>query len=284
MGATVAYLGSFRNVSQLNLDEILGPLIFWYAVLLLIFAFPLRDIFRTSCRALRTKAGTFIFWPYLALHLFVYGFLLEAILVGIYGMTFALSPSVTAVTDVFSPPSVVNTLLDLSYSPSATFTLPPVLSGAFSLYGVCVAIVIAVLVVANVVGVQELGRLRTASQTAAAFVVLPATGVILGASCCLSVPALVALVFPTIARSTSFQWVYSITYFFFPAFAGAVLYVNARSIRKIATRIGGEESLERQKFRNSFGKNSDHCLLPRGSRLDSDRDRTRPRSRRPSGS
>lgn len=240
LGAFVAYLGSLRDVSQLNLDEIIGPLIFWYAVLLLLFAFPLRRAFVTSYRALRTRVGASIFWPYLTLHLFVYGFLLEAVLVGIYGMTFALTPSITAVTDVFSPPSVINTLLDLSYSPSAIFTLPPVLSGALSLYSVCVAVVIGVLVVANVVGVLDLGKLRSGGQKTAAFIILPAMGVILGASCCLSVPALVALTFPSVASSASFQWVYSVTYFLFPAFAGVVLYVNVRSIQGIAERMGSE--------------------------------------------
>jgi hypothetical protein len=240
LGVAVAYQGSFMVASQFNWEEVVGPLLFWYAALLLLFRFPLREAASASYRGIRTRVGAAVFWPYLALHLFIYGFLLELILAGIYGMTFNLGPSLSVVTDAFVPPTFSNALLDLSYSPSAIFTLPPVLSGAFSLYSVSAALVIGVLVVANVLGVMELGRLRTAGQRPTSFVVLPAVGVVLGASCCLSLPALIALSFPSAALTETFQLVYSVTYFLLPAFAGAVLYVNLRSVEKITQGLGKE--------------------------------------------
>lgn len=256
VGIVVAYLGSARGASQLNIDEIIGPVLFWYAVLLLLFSFPLRRAVGVTIRALRTRLGVSVFWPYLALHLFIYGFLLEAILAGIYGITLTIGPSFSIVTDAFVPPNVLNALLDLSYSPSAVFTLPPALSGAFSLYSVSAAVVIDVLVVANVTEVVRLGEERTRRQRATSFVALPAVGVILGASCCLSLPALIALTYPSAAVSQSFQTVYSATYFLFPAFAGAILYVNLRSVdaisRRLATERGDADAvIQGQSFRNS---------------------------------
>ncbi len=256
VGVVVAYLGSARGAFQLNVDEVIGPVLFWYAVLLLLFCFPLRRAVSIAARAARTRLGAFVFWPYLGLHLFIYGFLLEAILAGIYGITLTIGPSFSIVTDAFVPPTALNALLDLSYSPSAVFTLPPALSGAFSLYSVSAAVVIDVLVVANVTEVIRLGELRTRRQKATSFVALPAVGVILGASCCLSLPALIALTYPSAAVTQSFQTVYSATYFLFPAFAGAVLYLNLRSVEGISRRLATElqdahAGIGGQSFRNS---------------------------------
>jgi hypothetical protein len=181
--------------------------------------------------------GAAVFWPFLAVHLFVYGFLLEVILASVYGISFALSPSLTVATEVFTPPSALNILFDLSFNPSISFTLPPVLSGALSFYGFAVAILVGVLVLANVTKTIELGKVCTLGRKAKSYFILPALGLVFGASCCVSVPALVSYAVPSVATAASFWWIYNASYFFFPAFAVVILYLNATSIDRISANL-----------------------------------------------
>jgi hypothetical protein len=237
LGMVVSYLGYQSSSAPLDLDEVIGPALFWCTVLALLFRFPFRDAAATTYRALRTRLGTVLFWPYLAVHLFVYGFLLELMLGSIYGFTLTLSPSISVTTDAFLPPTLVSTLLDLSYNPSIAFTLPPALSGVLSFYSISIAIVVDVLILANVAKVIELGQLCTLERKARTYFLLPAVGLVLGASCCLSVPALISFVLPSVAALPAYFWIYYSTYFFFPAFAIVILYLNAASIDRISARL-----------------------------------------------
>lgn len=232
LGLIVAYLGSFET-SFTGADEVVGPVLFWAAATGLALRFPLRRFVGDWLSAMRTKLGAAVFWPYLALHLVIYGALLELLLGSVYGFSATLSPSLTFSTNAFGPPSLTAALADVTFSPTATFTIPPVFSGALSLYSICVAFLVDLLVVVNVVKTSELGRLRKAKDRAAAFFVLPAVGVVLGASCCLSVPALVSITAPAFASTTTFAWIYTASYFLFPAFALAVLFVNVRAVERI---------------------------------------------------
>lgn len=234
LGLLVSYLGFLDGSAQVNLNEVLGPVLFWVAALELLIAFPLRRYAREWLSAVRTRLGALVFWPYITLHLVIYGLLLELILGSVLGFSLTLSATLTFSTNSFSPPSLLAALADVAFSPSVIFTLPPIFSGALSLYSLCIAVLVDMLVVVNVLKASDLRRLSRAGGRAKAYFLLPAVGVVLGASCCLSVPALVALIAPSVARSSLFDWVYSITYFFFPAFAIVVLYANARA----ADRIG----------------------------------------------
>ena len=237
LGLAVSYLGYASSSASIDSDEVVGPALFWCAMLALLFRFPLRSAAGTAYRALSTKLGTVVFWPYLTIHLFLYGFLLEIMLGSIYGFTLTLLPGVSVTTDVFLPPSILSTLLDLAYNPSIAFTLPPALSGALSFYSISVAVVVDALVLANVVKVVELGRLCSLGTKAKSYFLLPAAGLVLGASCCLSVPALVSFVFPSVEEIPAFAWIYYSTYFLFPVFAIFVLYVNALSIDRMSALL-----------------------------------------------
>ncbi|MDA4134497.1 MAG: hypothetical protein OK441_02895 [Thaumarchaeota archaeon] len=103
LGIAVSYFGYRFSSAPIDLDEVLGPALFWGALVGLLFRFPFRGIATTSYRALRTRLGNAIFWPYLALHLLLYGFLLEILLGSIYGLTLSLSPGISVTTDVFMP-------------------------------------------------------------------------------------------------------------------------------------------------------------------------------------
>ncbi len=106
-----------------------------------------------------------VFVLYMAIHLLLYGFLFEVILTSVYGVgAFAVVPGLFVYTNVFLPPSLLGTIFDISYNPSIVITVPPVFSTALSFYSISVALVIAVLVLANVGKTKELGRLCTARR------------------------------------------------------------------------------------------------------------------------
>jgi membrane protein implicated in regulation of membrane protease activity len=67
--------------------------------------------------------------------------------------------------------------------------------------------------------------------------VLPALGVVLGASCCLSVAGLVALAVPSASQLSSLLWVYYVTFFLFPLVAAVLLWLNLRSIQSITATL-----------------------------------------------
>jgi hypothetical protein len=68
-------------------------------------------------------------------------------------------------------------------------------------------------------------------------VLFPALGIAFGASCCLSVPLLFTVVVPSAAALASLLWVYDVTYFLFPPFAVALLYLNLYSVGKITANM-----------------------------------------------
>ncbi len=238
-GVAFAYAGYSVGISALNPDELVGAGLFWAAVTFLALAFPLRAAVRTFIRYVTTPAGGAIFVAYITVHLLLYGFLLEGILAGIYGTNvFAVPAGFFVSTNLFLPVSLANVLFDVAFNPSIVMTIPPLFSAALSFYSMSAALLIGVLVVANVGKVKELGRLSTAGGRARAFVLLPAAGVVFGASCCLSVAGVLSLLSPTASVVFSNLWLYYGTYFLLPVVAMALLYVNLVSVAKIAAGVG----------------------------------------------
>jgi len=230
LGAILSYLPSPRDAfAALDYNEVIGPLLFWSAFAILLLTFPLRSAAKTCLRSLHTRQGAVIFCVYLVIHLFVYGFLLELILASIYGISVPLTPSLIVTTNVFSPPSPVSTLFNLGFNPSISFDLPPVLSGALSFYAVAVAVLVDVLILANIGEARKLRRSSGLGRLRASYVLMPVLGLVLGASCCISVPALVSYAFPSAATGATYDWIYDASYFFFPAFAISILFANLRS-------------------------------------------------------
>lgn len=238
-GIILAYFGYLWGFASPNPVEVLGPGIFFGALLFVLFALPLRDAARSFVRSVRTRLGAGVFAGYLAIHLTLYGFLLEEILTLSYGSSLLAVPSagLYVYTDVFYPPSLSSALFDLSYNPSIIVTTPPVFSAALSFYSIAIALVIAVLVVANVAETRSVGKLCSARKKARSYVLVPVLGVVLGASCCLSVAGLVSLYTLPLALAADVSGsmlVYYLTYYFLPAFAAVILYLNLLSIRKIS--------------------------------------------------
>ena len=226
-----------------NPAELLAPALFWYAIAFLLFAFPFREalgIFRTHIRTL-FGAGTFSL--YLILHIFLYGFMLESILVSVFNRPFVSGiASVYLTTSVFAPASLTNALWALWFNPWITITVPPLFDDALSFYSLAIAIVIAILIVANIGKTRELGKLCSTSMKSRSLVVFPALGIALGASCCLSVPILLAVAAPTAVALASSLWLYDATYFLFPPFAVVLLYLNLYSVERIAAGVNSSSA------------------------------------------
>ena len=243
LGFLLSSFGYVLGDISFNPFELLGAALFWFAVVYLLLALPFREASRIFIHQARKWLGSAVFVCYLAIHLVLYGFVLEAILSTVYGSAaLAVTPSFLIATDVFSPPSVLNTLFDLAYNPSIVVTVPPIFSAALSFYSISVAIVIAVLVVASIWKTAEIGELCTRARRARSFFVFPALGIVFGASCCLSVAGLVSLAIPSATLLTSVLWIYYATFFLFPVVAMVLLYLNLRSIGKLSTALSASLS------------------------------------------
>lgn len=238
LGAALSYFGYLWGDVTLNPGELLGSFLFWFGIVYLLLTFPFRKVLQAFSDCVRTSLGAGVFAGYLATHLLLYGFLLEVILASIFGSSYlAVSPAFFASTNVFSPPSLTSVMLDLAYNPSIVVAIPPVFSAALSFYAISAGLLIAVLVVASVGKTREISDLCTKGKKARSFVLLPAIGIVFGASCCLSVAGLVSLVVPSAAELTSVLWVYFSIYFLLPSIAMVLLYLNLRSIEGISAGL-----------------------------------------------
>ena len=246
LGLVLSYYGYIWAAPSVNPAELAGAFVFWAGFVSMLLVFPLRTVFLDFVRSLRTALGPAVFGAYLATHLLLYGFILEGIVTAIHGsQLLGVSTSTIFVyTDTFVPPSLISALLDLSYNPAIIFTFPPGFSAALSFYSISMAVVIAILVVANVKKTRELGNLCTTSKMARSFVLVPMVGIILGSSCCLSIAVLVSLYLPVALADAlaSNLIVYYFTYFVLPAFAAAILYLNYVSVAKFSSTLRGHTS------------------------------------------
>lgn len=232
-----SYFAYLWGTIAVNPADVLAPFLFWYGVAFLLFAYPLRSVIMDFPRQVKTAFGASVFALYMVVHVLLYGFLLEGIL-GTFGRLYsATSASFTVSTTVFTPPSPVNALLALWYNPWVTLTIPPNFDTDLSLYSLVIAVVIDILIVANIAKARELGKACSTATKSRAIVLFPALGIAFGASCCLSAPLLFTIAVPSVAALSSLLWAYDATYFLFPPFAVFLLYLNYRSVQRIMSNI-----------------------------------------------
>ncbi len=217
--------------------EALASLLFWYGVVFLVFRFPLYSTLDVFMRHIRSKVGVTAATLYVVFHLLLYGFILEAILTRLYAPSFGGVPAAVFVnTNLVEPLTFTNILLGLTYNPSVTLSVPPIFGAVLSVYSFSAALIIAELVVANIGAIREVGSCSIATKSRA-YVALPALGAVLGASCCISPPVLLALFAPVTAAVTYSLPAYYVTYFTFPSLAIAALYLNLRSTMKLVHQV-----------------------------------------------
>lgn len=238
LGVALAGLGYTIASASFNSDEVVGPAIFWFAAIFFLFSVPFRDAARWFAVTIRTSLGCAAFVSYLAVHLLLYGFVFDAVLALVYGAGhFSTGAGLQVTTNLFSPPSLAGLASDITYNPIIFIAVPPIFSTALSFYSISVALMIAVLIVANIGMTRELGALTRAAGRARVFVALPALGIVLGASCCLSVAGLISLAGPAETFLASNPWIYYLTYFLFPCIAIVILYLNLRSVERISSAV-----------------------------------------------
>ncbi|HXW37414.1 MAG TPA: hypothetical protein VEJ36_05895 [Nitrososphaerales archaeon] len=226
-----AYLWGAASPNPANL---LAPALFWYSASFLLLAYPFRDAFAAFTKYVKTALGASVFIGYLTIHILLYGFMLESILVSVFDAPFVSgSASVYVTTSVFAPPNLLNAVVSLWFNPWITITIPPFFGDAVSFYSLAVAVIIAMLIVANIGKTRELGSICSTSLKSRSVVIFPALGIAFGASCCLSVPLLFTIAAPAGAALSSFLWLYDLTYFLFPPIAVVLLYLNLYSIKRI---------------------------------------------------
>jgi hypothetical protein len=211
---------------------------FWVSVTLLVLDVVVFS--RVPARALKRRAfvvpvGT----VYLVFHLFVYGIVLEKILTYAYGAPpysngFSLFASFSP---YFYPHTLFTSLVQLTVTPSVTVLAPPYYSlslGPFSFFS---AIVIDLLVVANLGTVLSTTVMRGRFAEALG---LPLVGVAGGASCCISVPEILTSVSPFYAALLTSPLgigLLNILYYALPLTVIFVLRANLDILRRVTTRL-----------------------------------------------
>jgi hypothetical protein len=221
-----------------NPAELLAPILFWYGIAFLLLSYPLRSAAKDFWRYIRTLSGAVVFTVYLVIHILLYGYLLEGILTSFYGSHFfTTGAGISLTTSVFTPPTAVNIILALWYNPWVVITTPPAFTTTLSLYSLVIALVIDVLIVANIGKTRELGKACSIGAKSRSMVLFPALGIAFGASCCLSVPLLFTVAVPSAAAISSLLWVYDATYFLFPPFAVVLLYLNHLSVGRMTANL-----------------------------------------------
>jgi hypothetical protein len=219
-----------------NPAALLAAGLFWYAVAFLLFTYPFRGAFQIFRRYIRTRLGASVFAAYLSAHVLLYGFLLEGILVSVFAQPFVANhATVYVTTTVFAPATITNAILGLWFNPWVTVAIPPAFVDSISFYSLAIAAVIAILIVANMGKARELGTVVSTSTKSRTLVILPVLGIVLGASCCLSVPILFTVDAPSVFLLTNPLWLYDITYFLFPLAGVTLLYLNLHSIGRMTT-------------------------------------------------
>ncbi|MGA2664138.1 MAG: hypothetical protein ABSF83_04265 [Nitrososphaerales archaeon] len=233
-----SYFAYVWGSALVNPAEVLAPLLFWYGLAFLLLSYPLRSAARDFWRYARTLSGAAVFAVYLVIHILLYGYLLEGILTSFYGSSFfTTGGGIALTTTVFTPPNAVNVVLALWYNPWITLTAPPAFTTTLSIYSLVIALMIDILIVANIGRTRELGKACSVGARSRSLVVFPVLGIAFGASCCLSVPLLFTVAVPSAAALSSLLWVYDATYFLFPPFAVVLLYVNLRSVGRMTANV-----------------------------------------------
>lgn len=221
----------------LNYPQVAGSLLFWAGAFVLVVTFLLGSAPRLALRYAKTPGGVLVGGAYLVFHVLLYGFVLEGILVTIYGSpTFATSPLAFLSTELLYPASPGNAVLGITYSPSITVLIPPFYEASLSLFSLFAALVIDVLILANVGQVARIGSIKAAAVKARAYFFMPLTGIALGASCCMSIPVLLSIADPALTVLSSLVWVFYLTYYAFPVLAAVVLKLNLDFATKTLAR------------------------------------------------
>ena len=197
-----------------------SDVIFWVTITLIVLALPLRRVLTIAVEGLRRNHYLVLVPPiYFATHLFVYGLLLERLLIQAFGVS-GLPPNgfeaFVSYSYYYSPHTALSALLTLTVQPSLNITVPAYYSLALGPFAVVMAVIITLLVTASTYQITQLTpSLRRVGESIA----IPVLGVAGGASCCLSIPILLEYFSPVVqafAVTQSGSLTLSILYYALP--------------------------------------------------------------------
>jgi hypothetical protein len=236
--APMAYFAYFEaGRSAFNFYEVLSSFMFWVPVVSLVLRFLLRSTIELFLQYIRTLRGKLIFVSYVTVHLILYGLLLEMILHYAYKLPATVTQPSVYFGSTLYPGSVSAIITSFGFYPNISILIPPSFYSVWSFYSISLALIIGVLVVTNVMRVLDLGKISAPAQKARTFVLLPLTGVIVGATCCLSFPVLILLAsaFATILPNSLAAFL--IAYFVLPCATAVVLKYNVEATNKMANDV-----------------------------------------------
>lgn len=237
LGSALSVVAYHFPFLSFNYYQATGSVLFWAGAFLLAVFFLLGDAPRLALRYALTRKGGAVGAAYLALHLLLYGIVLEGILVSLYGAASSIASTLAFFsTDLLYPASLGNAVAGVAFSPSFTILIPPTYEASLSAFSVFTAVLIDILILANVSAVGTIGAARAAAVKTRAYILMPATGILLGASCCMSLPVLISVADPAFTILADLEWVFYFAYFVLPMIAAVLLKLNLDLARKTAER------------------------------------------------
>jgi hypothetical protein len=214
-----------------------ASLVFWSSLTILVLGFPLRNASKVVYHSLTRSKWYLVLIPlYLVVHLVIYGILLESILIGIYGGAPAYNAAGVYFSGGFAlfPHTLTSVLVSLTISPSIELLIPPYFGASISMFALFTAIAIDFLVVANI---ATFVQMRKRAEKIMGSIAVPLVGVTLGASCCLSIPELLAIASPSLSGllfTPMGLFIQDIIYYLLPLSVILALALNLVSISKVA--------------------------------------------------
>ncbi|AAK43071.1 hypothetical protein HFC64_10095 [Saccharolobus solfataricus] len=187
--STIPIVMSLALAYMFPLNELIPIVTFWIFLTYLLF----NTVFRAELQVMGsykrkgTKWG--IFFSYLITHYLVYSVAIVELLTYIYKPT--ISNPQTAFVSLFNTPfgispSITNLGLSLIFNPTITAFIPPNIVIDLSLYSISMGLYIAILVTSSLITIISLNKKLKY------LVFIPLIGIIAGASCCVSIPVLLA--------------------------------------------------------------------------------------------
>ncbi|MEM3851913.1 MAG: hypothetical protein QXP70_02825 [Methanomassiliicoccales archaeon] len=207
----------FGNNALPSNISLAAALLFWILLVYLVLSVPMRNALKKCMRLLKSGRWAVVFVAYLSVHLIVYGLLLERILSSV--TNYSDYPSIGyhayfSFTEAFFPHTVGIAVIELLQNPSVVLVAPPYYELVLSAYAFFSAFIIAILVVLQLNLIAAIRR-RGKSM----MVLYPAIGVAGGATCCISLPALLVnygVIGVAVATFAAIEDIFLALYFLLP--------------------------------------------------------------------
>lgn len=222
------------------------PSLLWLLVLFLSVTVA-KSVFNYVKKSWRKKTILLTFALYLPIHLFVYSLSLEKLLSIIYGLDEIFPYTQFLVTYTPFPLSPIGIFFTLLFDPSLDLFISPIYYLSLTPFSIITAIIISIIVSANVGKIIELFKNHIKIVRQIALVIT--LGLVAGSTCCLSLPSLIAFYTPFLSNfvyNTVSGEILLIAYFVLPIITILVLIDQFRKVLRI------EENINRKDINSSM--------------------------------